>query len=71
MNRFFSTLVIILAMSLIVIGCTKERASSPWGDEGDVLTTAACLGCHGEEDVLKELLPPTGKVAVIDNRSDG
>ena len=72
MKRFLSVLTMLASLAIVFHGCTKEETTSPWGGDGDAEASSEyCLGCHGDDDRLKELLPPDGKGYAIVNRDDG
>ena len=51
-RRHWYLLFVLLLVASVFHGCTKERSTNPWSSKnGD----ANCMGCHGDEDILKDL----------------
>jgi hypothetical protein len=70
MKKLMPVLAILTLIALVFYGCTEERDTLPWDDDGGGDVDVDCLACHGDEDLLKQLLPPDEGKAV-GNRGDG
>ncbi len=71
MKRILPALAVLALIAAGIHGCTKERDSNPFGtgngDGGEV----DCLACHGDEEMLRELLPVEEGRAAVYTRGDG
>ena len=51
-KRLWYLLIVLVLVSVVFYGCTKERSTNPWSGKG---VTADCMGCHGNEEILQDL----------------
>lgn len=65
MRRFMLPALLLLAAGVLV-GCSEDETTAPVGDVG---SADPCLDCHGDEDMLKSMLPET--LARVTTRGDG
>lgn len=65
MRRTRLPLVLLLAATVLLVGCTEMQEGALTDDGNDDL----CLTCHGDQDVLMAMLPE-GRAATT-TRSDG
>lgn len=65
MMRRTLTSLLMLVLAAGLFGCTEESGEDPF----DHAAAEGCLACHGDEDVLRDLLPET--VLAARERSDG
>lgn len=57
-RRVFRILPILLCTGLLIWSCSDDEVQTPTGSEPPPSLASDCIGCHTNEDLLKETALP-------------